>query len=383
MLRRHTILTRLLSSPTTSPIASLHRLLSAAAPAVSPNPSFAVEEYLVGTCGLTRAQALKASTKLSHLKSPTNPDAVLAFLAGLSLSSADVASAVAKDPQLLCANVEKTLAPVVAGLAGHGLAQAEIARFVSLGRSISRCRSVVSNLPYYVSLFGSVENLVRFLKKSSGLLGSSLEKVVKPNVVFLRKCGLSDCDISKLFLSMPRLLGANPEHVQAMVASAQGLGVPPGSPMFKYMLHAVTFVSEEKIASKLEDLKNMFRWSDAQVRIAVCKAPLVLTRSKESLQSRSKFLISDAGLAPAYIAQRSVMLNYSLEGRVRPRYYVLKFLKEKGLLPRDRDYYTALSISEKVFMERFICPHKEAAPKLAQDYAAACRGKMPTRFRFT
>ncbi|KAK1613646.1 hypothetical protein QYE76_019163 [Lolium multiflorum] len=383
MLRRHTILTRLLSSPTTSPIASLHRLLSAAAPAVSPNPSFAVEEYLVGTCGLTRAQALKASTKLSHLKPPTNPDAVLAFLAGLSLSSADVASAVAKDPQLLCANVEKTLAPVVAGLAGHGLAQAEIARFVSLGRSISRCRSVVSNLPYYVSLFGSVENLVRFLKKSSGLLGSSLEKVVKPNVVFLRKCGLSDCDISKLFLSMPRLLGANPEHVQAMVASAQGLGVPPGSPMFKYMLHAVTFVSEEKIASKLEDLKNMFRWSDAQVRIAVCKAPLVLTRSKESLQSRSKFLISDAGLAPAYIAQRSVMLNYSLEGRVRPRYYVLKFLKEKGLLPRDRDYYTALSISEKVFMERFICPHKEAAPKLAQDYAAACRGKMPTRFRFT
>jgi mTERF domain-containing protein len=40
-------------------------------------------------------------------------------------------------------------------------------------------------------------------------------------------------------------------------------------------------------------------------------------------------------------------------------------------------------ISEKVFMEKFICPHKEAAPKLAQDYAAACRGKMPTRFRFT
>jgi mTERF domain-containing protein len=207
--------------------------------------------------------------------------------------------------------------------------------------------------------------------------------VVKPNVVFLRKCGLGDCDISKLFLSTPRLLAANPEHVQAMVASAQGLGVPPGSAMFKRMLQAVTLVSEETIAAKLEYLKNMFRWSDAQVRIAVCKAPGVLTKSKESLQSRSKFLISDVGLAPAYIAQRSVMLTYSLEGRIRPRYYVLKFLKEKGLLPQDRDYYSVLSISEKVFMEKFICPHKEAAPKLAQDYAAACRGKMPIRFRFT
>ncbi|KAM0838177.1 hypothetical protein ACQ4PT_061152 [Festuca glaucescens] len=317
MLRR-TILTRLLSSPSTLPIVYLHRLLSAAAPAVSPNPSFAVEDYLVGTCGLTRAQALKASTKLSHLKSPTNPDAVLAFLAGLNLSSSDVASAVAKDPQLLCANVEKTLAPVVVGLTGHGLSHAEIARFVSLGRTIFRCRSVVSNLPYYMSLFGSIENLVRFLKQSSGLLGCSLEKVVKPNVLFLRKRGLADCEISKLFLSAPRLLSANPERFQAMVASAEGLGVPPGSVMFRHMLQAVTLLSEEKIAAKLESLKNTFSWSDAEVGIALCKAPKVLTKSKESLQSRSKFLISDVGLAPAYIAQRSVMLTYSLDGRIRP-----------------------------------------------------------------
>jgi mTERF domain-containing protein len=74
------ILTRILSSPASL----LHRLLSATAPAAaSPSPRFAVDDYLVDICGLTRAQALKASAKLSHLKSPTNPDAVLAFLAGL------------------------------------------------------------------------------------------------------------------------------------------------------------------------------------------------------------------------------------------------------------------------------------------------------------
>ncbi|KAM3297191.1 hypothetical protein ACQJBY_039190 [Aegilops geniculata] len=95
---RGCILPSLLSSPATP----LHRLLSAAAPAVSPSPpSFAVEEYLVATCGLTPAQARKASPKLSHLKSPANPDAVLAFLAGLGLSAADVANAVRKDPVAL------------------------------------------------------------------------------------------------------------------------------------------------------------------------------------------------------------------------------------------------------------------------------------------
>ncbi|EMS51689.1 hypothetical protein TRIUR3_13862 [Triticum urartu] len=72
--RRH-----LFHSPATSPVSHLRRLISAA---VSSNPSgFAVEEYLVATCGLTRPQAVKASAKLSHLKTPANPDAVLAFLA--------------------------------------------------------------------------------------------------------------------------------------------------------------------------------------------------------------------------------------------------------------------------------------------------------------
>jgi hypothetical protein len=46
-----------------------------------------MEDYLIDTCGPTRPQAIKAYTKLSHLVSPANPDAVLTFLTGLSLST--------------------------------------------------------------------------------------------------------------------------------------------------------------------------------------------------------------------------------------------------------------------------------------------------------
>jgi mTERF domain-containing protein len=103
MLRlRSCIVAHLLSPPSTSPLSFLHRLLSATAPPISPNPGFAVEEYLVGTCGLTRAQALKASANLSHLNSPSKPDAVIKFLASLGLSSADVAGLIAKDPKSAC-----------------------------------------------------------------------------------------------------------------------------------------------------------------------------------------------------------------------------------------------------------------------------------------
>ncbi|KAI4975839.1 hypothetical protein ZWY2020_049446 [Hordeum vulgare] len=373
----------LLSSRSASPVAQLRRLISAAAaPVVPPNPSFAAENYLVDTCGLTRAQALKASAKVNHLRSPSYPDAVLAFLAGLGLSSAHVAALVAKDPKFLCAGVERTLAPVVVGLAGLGFSRPEIARLVSLGGAKFRCRSVVSSLQYYLHLFGSAEKLFRALKHGSCLLSSDLELVIKPNVAFLEECGLGACDIAKLCIGAPWLLSTNLDRLQAIVACAEGIGVPRCSGMFRQALQ-VAFLGEEYITAKVDHLKNMFRWSDAEVRIAVCKAPMVLTLSKDLLQRKSGFLVSEVGLEPAYMAHRLTLLTYSLEGRLRPRYYVVKFLKENGLLDYGRDYYNAVVLTEKVFMEKFICPHKKAAPQLAEDYAAACRGEVPARFRFT
>ncbi|EMS65593.1 hypothetical protein TRIUR3_06344 [Triticum urartu] len=380
---RSRVIAHLISCPATSPASPVRRLLAAAAPAVSPSPSFVVEEYLVSTCGLTRPEAVKASAKLSHLKSPAKPDAVLAFLAGLGLSAADVASVVARDPQFLCAKVEKTLAPNVVGLTDLGLSPSDIARLVSLSRHKFRCRSIVSRLHYYLTLFGSSDNFLRALKRNFYLLSSDLDGVVKPNVAYLHQCGLGACDIARLCIARPSLLGISTERIRTAVACVEGLGVPCGSPMFRHALNAVAFLSEEKITANVEHLKKMFRWSDAEVGIAFSKAPTLLTRTKESLQRRSEFLISEVGLEPAYIACRPAILTYSLEGRLRPRYYVVKFLKENGLLDHDRDYYAAVMISKKVFVEKFICPHKDAAPHLADDYGAACRGEVPARFSFT
>ncbi|VAI41362.1 unnamed protein product [Triticum turgidum subsp. durum] len=380
---RQRVLSHLLSAaphPSTSILLPFQRLLSAAASAISPNPSFAVEEYLVSTCGLTRAQALKASAKLSHLKSPAKPDAVLAFLAGLGLSGADVAAVVARDPQILCAKVETTLSPIVAGLTGLGLSNAEIARLVSLAPAHFRCRSVVSKLEYYLPLFGPIDNLLRPLKH---VLRSDLERVVKPNVKLLAECGLSACEIARLFIGAPRMFTAKPGRVLAMVACAEGIGVPRGSGMFRHALRSVAFLGEEKIASRTDYLKKTFRWSDAEVGIAVSKGPFVLVSSKDTLKRRSEFLISEVGLEPAYIARHPSLLSYSLEGRLRPRCYVMKFLTENRLLKRHTCYYTFVKATEMEFLDKFICPYKEAAPHLAEDYAAACKGEVPTRFRFT
>ncbi|KAM0914305.1 hypothetical protein ACQ4PT_011516 [Festuca glaucescens] len=353
---------------------------TAVATSASPAP-FAVEEYLVASCHLTPKQAVKASKVLSHLKSPARPEAVRAFLSDLGLSHADVAAVVVYDPLFLCSEVDKTLTQRLAELRDLGLSPSQIARLVLVDPARFRRPTIISKLKYYVPLFGSFETLLQALKNNSYLLSSDLENVVKPNVALLRECGLGDCDIVKLCVPVPRLLTTNPERVKAMVERAEDVGVPRGSAMFRHALLAVAFLSEEKIAAKVEFLRKTFKWSEAEVAIAVAKLPVVLRNSQDRLLRMSEFLMYEVGLEPEYIAHRPAMLTYSLEARLRPRYYVVMFLKENGLLKRERSFYTAAQVSEKVFVEKFIHPHKKAAPCLAEDYAATLKGKVPTRFR--
>lgn len=100
--------------------------------------------------------------------------------------------------------------------------------------------------------------------------------------------------------------------------------------MFRHALKVVACICEENIAAKVDCLKNTFRRSDVEVDIVVSRAPVVLLRSKESLQRRSEFLISELGLESAYVAHRPTLLIDSIEGRMRPRYYVVNFSRQMG-----------------------------------------------------
>ncbi|KAL6605914.1 hypothetical protein ACP70R_041567 [Stipagrostis hirtigluma subsp. patula] len=357
------------------------RFAATAAAAASPGRArFAVEDYLVATCGLTPAQALRASRFLSHLKSPSKPDAVLAFLSGVGLTPPDIAAAVARNPRLLCCRVDKTLTPRIAALQDYGLSTSQIARLVVLEPSGFRQPGIISKLEYFVRLFGSLDDLLKALRKCSYLLGADLQRTVKPNVSRLRECGLGADDISRMCRHKPALLTTRMERFHEMVVRAEGMGVARGTPMFIYALRCAASRNDEFIAAKMEFLKETFRWSEAQLRFAVSRDPWMLTVSKDRAFRVSEFLISEVGLDPEYIACRPAMIKYSLERRLRPRYYVVKFLKANGFLGHDRSYYAAVQVSEKVFVEKFISPYKKAVPHLAEDYAAACRGEVPSRF---
>ncbi|KAL6911494.1 hypothetical protein ACP4OV_000299 [Aristida adscensionis] len=366
-------------------LSELRRLRAAAPPPpasllrlpLSTTAEFATEEYLVASCGLTPAQARKASKYLPHLRCPENPEAVLASLAGVGLDKAGVGAAVLICPTLLTCKVDKTLAPRLARLREIGLSPAEICRLITVVPEIIFSPVKISRLEFYLSFLGSFDKVHSALVMSNYLLRRDLDRIVRPNIALLQQCGLTDDDIRKRFLQTSRVLAADPERLKELVLRADELGVPRNSGMFKQALLALYGIKPERVSAKLDFFKRVLGCSEAEARIVVCKAPDILRKSEDKIAGRVKFLKEVIGLEPSYIAHRAALLGYSIEKRMVPRYYIIKILRAKGLVSQEFSYYYTICMSEKSFVEKFLAPYKESDPGLLDAYAAARKGQVP------
>jgi mTERF domain-containing protein len=84
-------------------------------------------------------------------------------------------------------------------------------------------------------------------------------------------------------------------------------------------------------------------------------------------------------MEPRYIVERPVLLTYNLDKRLVPRHNVMKVLQEKGLLNSNKDFFTITTFGEEAFKSKFINCHKDSVPALADAYAAARAGIVPSR----
>ncbi|CAL5046851.1 unnamed protein product [Urochloa decumbens] len=391
LLRRHLLPLLRTASPLPSPIHHRGCLLSTSTSA--PAAPFSLEDYLVASCGLAPAQARKTAEKAfdeaskdnrkaieelpnCRLNSASNPDAVLELLSGVGLSRADIAAVVVADP-LLFRSSPKNIGPRLLALRDRlGLSAPQIARFLLVGSHTLRNCDVVPRLEFFISFFGSFEQLLVIMKKSSCIvLRYNLERVVKPNIALLRQCGVSVRQIAQV---EGRVLGSNPERFKEFVLRAEELGVPRSSRMFWHALTVVAKVTKEKVATRLVFLKSTLGCHESEVSTAVSKMPSILGISEECLHRKIQFLIKEVGLEPQYIVQRPTLFAFSLEKRLVPRHCVMKVLLAKGLLDSNRSFITLAQVPEKTFYLRYIDRHRDSVPGLADAYASACAGVVPS-----
>ncbi|WVZ73180.1 hypothetical protein U9M48_021522 [Paspalum notatum var. saurae] len=374
----------------------LYLLLRAATPLLSPtrhraclllstSPApFSLEGYLVSACGLAPDQARKVSKQAfdeaskvarkpfqdssrSRLNTASNPDAVLALLSGAGLSRAHIAAVVAADPLILRSSA-KAVGPRLLALRDRlGLSSPQIYQFLLVGSRALRSCDV-----FFISFFGSFENFLLAPKWPTRLLTADLDTRVKPNILLLRRCGLSVRDIVQLCSTEPTLLGLNAERVKDAVLCAEALGVPRTSRTFKYAVAVAACAGKQKVATRLEFLKSALGCSEAE--IAVSKMPTILGVSEDQLLPKIQFLLNEVGVEPQCIAKKPALLGYSLEKRLVPRHCAMKLLQSKGLLNTDLPFYSLAKIREQTFRMNFIDRYKDSVPGLADAYAATTAG---------
>ncbi|CAN6202042.1 unnamed protein product [Urochloa humidicola] len=389
-LRRN--LLPLLRSASSLPSPIHHRVCLLSTPTSASAAPFSLEDYLVASCGLAPTQARetaqkafdgaskvqkKAFEELAHsrLNSASNPNAVLALLSGVGLSRADIAAVVVADPLLLRSSPKKIGPRLLALRDRLGLSAPQIARFLLVASTSIRSCDVVPRVEFFISFFGSFEQLLLGMKKSSRILHSDLESVIKPNITLLRQCGVSVRQIAQL---NGRVLGFSPERLKELVLRAEELGVPRSSRIFWQAVTVVAQNTKEKLAARLIFLKDTLGCHENEVSAAVSKMPSILGISEECLHTKIQFLIKDVGLEPQYIVQRPALFACSLEKRLVPRYYVMKILLSNGLLGSNRSFYSLVVSGEETFKLRYIDRHKDSVPGLADAYATACDGIVPS-----
>ncbi|KAG6484164.1 hypothetical protein ZIOFF_060959 [Zingiber officinale] len=334
----------------------------------SPDPHFLVE-YLVHTCGFSADDASKVSKSLPRFQSTEKLDAALGFFRSQGFDGANLRKIISRRPGLLCRDVENSLGPKFKILRDMGLSESHIVNAVMRHRiilSLDVQNTLLPKLKVWESLFGSREILLRKLRGCNRFISASIEKVVRPNLNFLRdECGIPEDRVSLVLKKLPGFIAQNPDTLRALVDRTVGLGVPRGSGMFLWILFALHAVRRKKFEAQLK-LMNNFGWSNSDFITAIKTQPRFLLLSIESLQRKMEFLVNDVGISPSDIAHCPAPLVLSLEKRLIPRFRVMEILKSEGLWTSTNKLHGVLSLSGPKFLQKFVQPYQAILPKLLE-----------------
>ncbi|KAM0935546.1 putative transcription regulator mTERF family [Dioscorea sansibarensis] len=94
----------------------------------------------------------------------------------------------------------------------------------------------------------------------------------------------------------------------------------------------------------------------------VSAAPKVLNQGKDNIRQKVNYLCNDLNYSLDYLENFPAFLCFDLENRIRPRYRILNWLQEIGLLKKSFSPATVLANSEKRFIINLWSIHP-AAPK--------------------
>ncbi|XP_077247614.1 transcription termination factor MTERF8, chloroplastic-like [Tasmannia lanceolata] len=331
-------------------------------------PSFKVS-YLINSCGLSKEAALKVAKNIDF-ETTEKPDSVLSFFRSHDLTQTHISTIITKFPKLLVSNPDKTLKPKFEFFLGLGIPTSELARTLCsnpsiLNRSVEN--QIIPILDFIKSILYPNKDIIVILRQSIYLIHRNVQKVLEPNITTLRNHGVPESRISKLIMTQPGALGLKSDRFSDVVTVVKEMGFNPSGSLFVLAVIVMSFLSKPTWERKLEVFRS-FGWSEDEILSAFKKQPLYMITTEKKVKMVMDFFVNKMGRKPSFLSKHPNYLLLSLEKRIRPRCSVLLVLMSEDILKKDLNLSTALQLSEKGFMEKYVIKNKERVPDILSVY---------------
>lgn len=316
--------------------------------------------YLINTIGLSPQSALSVSKKL-HFETSQQPDTVISFFNNHGFSRTQIRDIVQKWPASLLCNPEKTLLPKLQFFYSKRISGSQLLRILSSNpdafrRSLDNC--VIPNFNSFKEFTRCGDDQVFLAYKNySDVLSRNFQAIVAPNIAILKEYGVPESNIMVELVVHPRAYAVNPDKFSITVEQVKKMGFNPSKRRFLTALQAFLQISKSTWEKKF-DLLNQWGWSNEVVLSAFEKYPRFMMFSEKKITTIMSFFVHTMGWKSLDIANRPVILSYSLERRIIPRCSVLQALLSKGLIKKF-SVCLVLEYTEKAFLQRFITPYED------------------------
>ncbi|CAL9201218.1 uncharacterized protein LOC135651914 [Musa acuminata AAA Group] len=305
------------------------------------------------SCELSSKEAAKRAKDRICEKELSSSSPSIEFFKQSGWSDPLVMKLLQREPRLLRANVETILKPRMRYLQDMGFSDTEIVQLVSSCPCLLYLRDIQPRIDFWRSLLGSNEMLIKACRRNMFLLASSLARKIEPNISLLRECGISEQHIAQMVVRLPSFLCHTEKCIKEAIKHVEELGVSRDCKKFPHALLTVVTLSRSRHDDTFATLIS-YGWSQPDCVAAFRKHPSIWSLSKKTLCDKMTFLMKEAGCELTYIICRPVLLTYSLEKRLRPRYEVLNFLDQNKLLDKGHDLLSVILLSEEKFRNKFL-----------------------------
>lgn len=216
-------------------------------------------------------------------------------------------------------------------------------------------RNRLENLPGVLRAMGLNH---RFLEKISGG-GENLRYLSSD---FVLEDSRYDMEVERAFLDRIDKVkeDKNAQHIDSKLEFLKSIGYGENKIATKVLpvLHSTQELLQERFDYLLE------RGVEYEMLCRIVSVfPKVLNQRKEMLNEKLNYMTGELGYSLEYLDCFPALLCFDLENRVKPRYAMLRWLQEYGLLKRPLAPATVLANSEKRFISNLYNVHP-AAPKL-------------------